>query len=125
MVQSVSVVVPARLLRPPPLGAELLATVQSVSVRVPPLLHRPPPFVEPTVLTLLLTVQLVSETVPPWLYSPAPFVVVEPFVMVRSVKVAVTPPSTWNTRLAPPPLTVTPTAGPVIDTAPVVLLSSS
>src|SRR5262249_61387899 len=108
-----------------PPGARVVATVQSVSVGVPPLLHRPPPFVEPTVLTLLLTVQLVSETVPPWSYSPAPFVVVEPFVMVRSLKVAVTPPSTWNTRLAPPPLTVTPTAGPVIDTGAVVVLSSS
>ena len=38
---------------------------------------------------------------------------------------AVTPPSTWNTRLSPPPLTVTPAAGPVIVSVPVVLLSSS
>ena len=38
---------------------------------------------------------------------------------------AVTPASTWNTRLAPPPLTVTPAAGPVIVSVPVVLLSSS
>ena len=38
---------------------------------------------------------------------------------------AVTPASTWNTRLCPPPLTVTPAAGPVIVSVPVVLLSSS
>ena len=38
---------------------------------------------------------------------------------------AVTPLSTWNTRLALPPLTVTPAAGPVIVVGPVVSLSSS
>ena len=38
---------------------------------------------------------------------------------------AVTLASTWNTRLAPPPLTVTPAAGPVIVSVPVVSLSSS
>ena len=38
---------------------------------------------------------------------------------------AVTPASTWNTRLAPPPLTVTPAFGPVIVSVPVVSLSSS
>jgi len=37
----------------------------------------------------------------------------------------VTPPSTWNTRLSPPPLTVTPWFGPVIVSVPVVSLSSS
>ena len=38
---------------------------------------------------------------------------------------AVTPESTWNTRLVPPPLTVTPAAGPVIVSVPLVSLSSS
>ena len=38
---------------------------------------------------------------------------------------AVTPPSIWNTRLALLPLTVTPAAGPVIVSVPVVSLSSS
>ncbi len=38
---------------------------------------------------------------------------------------AVTPDSTWNTRLSPPPLTVTPAAGPVIVSVPLVLLSAS
>src|SRR5262249_13883167 len=38
---------------------------------------------------------------------------------------AVTIPSTWKTRLNPPPLTVTPAAGPVIASVPVVSLSSS
>ena len=33
--------------------------------------------------------------------------------------------STWNTRLCPPPLTVTPAFGPVIVSVPVVSLSSS
>ena len=36
-----------------------------------------------------------------------------------------TPLSTWNTRLSPPPLTVTPAAGPVIVCVPLVSLSSS
>jgi hypothetical protein len=38
---------------------------------------------------------------------------------------AVTFASTWNTRLFPPPLTVTPAFGPVIVSVPVVSLSSS
>ena len=38
---------------------------------------------------------------------------------------AVTPLSTWNTRLSPPPLTVTPAFGPVIVSVSLVLLSSS
>src|SRR5262249_10356066 len=38
---------------------------------------------------------------------------------------AVTISSTWNTRLVPPLLTVTPALGPVIEVAPVVSLSSS
>ena len=38
---------------------------------------------------------------------------------------AVTPPSTSNTRPSPPPLTVTPTLGPVIVCLPVVSLRSS
>ncbi len=36
-----------------------------------------------------------------------------------------TPASTWNTRLSPSPSIVTPAAGPVIVSAPLVLLSSS
>ena len=62
-------------------------------------------------------VQLVSVVVPPALYRPPPFPVVEPPEMVRPVRVAVTPLSTWNTWLVPPPLTVTPAAGPVIVSA--------
>ena len=38
---------------------------------------------------------------------------------------AVTFESTWSTRLSPRPLTVTPAAGPVIVSVPLVLLSSS
>ena len=76
-------------------------------------LNRPPPL--PAVL--LLKVTPVSVTVPPSLYSPPPFPVVEPPVMVRPLKVAATPLSTWNTRVVPPPLIVRPAAGPVIEVA--------
>ena len=48
-----------------------------------------------------------------------------PPVMVSPEIVAVTPLSTWNTRPALLPLTVTPAAGPVIVVAPVVSVSSS
>jgi hypothetical protein len=82
----------------------------------------PPPLPE---AELPLMVQSVSVTEPPSLYRPPPFSEVEPPVMVRPLKLAVTPASTWNTRLAPPPLTVTPAAGPVIVSVPVVSLSSS
>ena len=70
-------------------------------------------------------VQLVSVRLPPSLYTPPPSPVVEPPVIVIPEIDAVTPGSTWNTRLAPPPLTVTPAAGPVIVSFPVVSLSSS
>ena len=46
-------------------------------------------------------------------------------MIVRPLIDAVTPGSTWNTRLALLPLTVTPAAGPVIVSVPVVSLSSS
>ena len=48
-----------------------------------------------------------------------------PPVIVSPEIDAVTPPSTWNTRLSPPPLTVTPAFGPVIVSVPLVSLSSS
>ena len=48
-----------------------------------------------------------------------------PPVIVSPEIDAVTLASTWNTRLSPPPLTVTPAAGPVIVCVPVVSLSSS
>ena len=43
----------------------------------------------------------------------------------QAVKSAVTPPSTWNTRLAPPALIVTPACGPLIVSVPVMSDSSS
>jgi hypothetical protein len=46
-------------------------------------------------------------------------------VIVNPEMDAVTSPSTWNTRLFPPPLTVTPLFGPVIVSVPVGSLSSS
>ncbi len=70
-------------------------------------------------------VQLVSVTLPPSLYRPPPIPAVLPPVIVSPEIDAVTPPSTWNTRLCPPPLTVTPAVGPVIVSVPVVSLSSS
>ena len=82
---------------------------------------RPPP----ELAELRLTVQSVSVLVPPSLYRPPPLPAVEPPEMIRPLKVAVTPLSTWNTRLVPPPLIVTPAAGPVIVSVPLVLLSSS
>src|SRR3954463_14112402 len=70
-------------------------------------------------------VQLVRDA-PASVYRPPPFPVVEPPEIVRPVKDAVTFASTWNTRLRPPPLIVTPAAGPVIGVPPtVVSLSSS
>jgi hypothetical protein len=48
-----------------------------------------------------------------------------PPVIVSPEMDAVTPVSTWNTRFCPPPLIVTPPAGPVIVSVPVMSLSSS
>ena len=72
---------------------------------------------------LPLMVQSVSVAVP-LLYRPPPPLAVPPLI-VSPEKDAVTPASTWNTRLSPPPLTVTPAAGPVIVVTPVVSVSSS
>src|SRR4051794_26001984 len=71
-------------------------------------------------------VQLVSVIVPPLLSTPPPSRAAGlPPVMVSPEKDAVTFGSTRNTRLKPPPLTVTPPAGPAIVAVPTVLLSSS
>ncbi len=67
-----------------------------------------------------LTVQLVRLAVPKLSRPPA-----LPPLMVSPERVAVTRLSTTNTRLSPPPLTVTPAAGPVIVSFSLVLLSSS
>src|SRR5262249_34914627 len=72
---------------------------------------------------LPLTVQLVSVAVPK-LYRPPPLPELPP-VIVSPEREAVTSPSTWNTRLSPSPLTVTPAAGPVMVSFALVLLSSS
>jgi hypothetical protein len=74
---------------------------------------------------LPLTVQSVRVTLPPSLYSPPPLPVVLPPVIVSPEMEAVTPPSTWNTRLSPPPLTVRPAAGAAIVSVPLAALSSS
>ena len=76
---------------------------------------RPPP---PLLAELPLMVQLVSVVVPPLLYRPPPLPLALPPVIVSPEIDAVTPASTWNTRLVPPPLTVTPAAGPVIVSVP-------
>ena len=73
---------------------------------------------------LPLTVQSVSVLVP-WLHRSPPLPLVVPAVIVSPEIDAVTPESTWNTRLSPPPLTVTPVAGPVIVSVAVVSLSVS
>ena len=107
--------------------AELPLIVQSVRVAVPPIdqaaavaggvaadgavdergrrrrrLSSPPPS---SLAEFPLRVQSVSVAVP-WLYRPPPSALVEPPVMVRPEMAAVTPASTWNTRLVPPPLMV-------------------
>jgi hypothetical protein len=111
-VQSVSVAVPPMLSKPPPPKSQVLPLkVTLVNVAVA-LFHRPPP---PSVAELLEKVQLVSVTVPS-LSSPPPSLppVGLPWVIVSPDMDAVTLASTWNTRLVPPPLIVTPPAGPVI-----------
>ena len=80
--------------------AELPLTVQLFSVVVPKLARPPPSPVWPS-----------CRVVPPVIVSPE--------------MDAVTSASTWNTRLSPPPLTVTPAVGPVIVSVSLVLLSSS
>ena len=92
-----------------------------LAVATPP----PPPGTLLRVEELPLTVQSVRVTVPPSLYRPPPLPAVLPPVIVSPEIDAVTPWSTWNTRLSPPPLTVTPAAGPVMVSPSLVLLSSS
>ncbi len=123
MVQKVSVAVPELNSPPPSFPAEFAATVQRVRVAVPEL-NSPPPS---PAAELPLIVQSVSATVPRF-SSPPPLPLTEPPVIVRPEMLAVTPPSTWNTRLAWLPVMVTPTfGGPVIVVvvAGLVLLSSS
>ena len=109
--------------RPPPCWAELSLMVQSVIAAVPPMAAPPPYPAE-----LPKKVQSVSDScdVTP-LIRPPPLAVALtlPPVIVRPEIVAVTPPPTSKTRLVPPPLMVTPAAGPVIDWAPPVSDSSS
>ena len=126
-VQLVSVVVPSRLNRPPPCRCRAGGVAADGAVgqrgRAAEVVQPPPPL--PVLAELPLTVQLVSVAVPPSLYRPPPLSPALPPVIVSPEIDAVTPPSTWNTRLSPPPLTVTPAFGPVIVSVPVVSLSSS
>src|SRR5262245_1241944 len=104
----------------PKLLAKLPETVLLVSVRVP-LLKMPP-----LLLAELLETALLVNVVVPKLARPPPLLKPElPWLIVNPERNAVTPPSTWNTRLVPPPLTVTPAAGPVMVSVSLVLLSSS
>ncbi len=95
-------------------------TVQLLSASVPELFTPPPSLAA----ELPLTVQLVSVSVPE-LFTPPPTVAELPPLIVSPEMDAVTSPSTWNTRLSPPPLTVTPAFGPVMVSVSLVLLSSS
>ncbi len=72
---------------------------------------------------LPLTVQSVSAS-EPWLYRPPPLSALPPLI-VSSDREADAPGLMANTRLALLPLIVTPAAGPVIVSVPVVSLSSS
>ena len=105
---------------PLPMSAELPLTVQLVSVGVP-VLYRPPP---PTVGGVAAD-GAVGQRGRAEVGQAAAVVPALPPVIVRPEMDAVTPASTWNTRLSPPPLTVTPAAGPVIVSVSLVLLSSS
>ena len=82
--------------------------MQSVSVAVPEF-HSPPPC---GAAELPLTVQLVIVRMPPWLYRPPPLLALPPETVIPEID-AVTFASTWNTRLALLPETVTaPSPGP-------------
>src|SRR5262245_49769190 len=96
-VQLARAMVPA-LLTPPP--AELPLRVQLVSVSVPVLPLLTPPPLAPAELPL--TVQLVRASVPRFC-TPPPILELPP-VIVSPERAALTPASTWNTRLSPPPL---------------------
>src|SRR5262249_100634 len=61
---------------------------------------------------------------PPSLSRPPPLPAVSPPVIVSPENAALTAASTWNTRLRPPPLTVTPAAGAMMASVALVLLSS-
>src|SRR5262245_45432951 len=94
----------------------LLLTVQLVNVSEPEL-NRPPPRPAEVEPRLPLTVQLFSVAVP-LLDRPPPYSAKPPVIVIPEID-TVTKASTWNTRLAPPPLTVTPAAGPVIVAVPI------
>ena len=99
--------------------------VELVSDSVP-LLSMPPPWAVPAPVPAVLPLMVQSiSAVFPELNMPPPALSVWPPLIVRPEIDAVTPGSTWNTRLALLPETVTPAAGPVIVSVPVVSLSSS
>ena len=80
-----------------------------LTVSGPPWLKMPPPL-KPELpdRVQLLTVSVLKFKTPPPPWTP----VVEPFLMVRLVRAACTPLSTWKTRLAWLPSTVTPAVLP-------------
>src|SRR5262249_20286680 len=109
---------------PPSYLAELPLIVQPLSVTTPPSSPATPPPENPAELPLI--VQPVSVAAPQT-STPTPVPLVAPPVICRPESVAVTPWSTWKTRLALFPLMITgPWPGPsAIVTGCAVLLSSS
>src|SRR5262245_2638485 len=110
----------------PPRAPVLPEKVESVKVHVPaatPVLT-PPPWYAESVLVLLETVQRVSVRLSSLARMPAPPAALPP-VTVRSDIVKLPLPGIWRsrTRLALLPLTVTPTAGPMIETESVTAIS--
>ena len=87
-----------------------------------PKLARPPPL--PTAV-FNVTQHCRSVRFPQFAIPPPSPTLALPLVIVSPEIDAVTPTSTWNTRLALLPLTVTPAVGPVIVSVPVVSRSSS
>ena len=116
--QSVRVTVPVPS-SPPPSLAELPLMVQSVRVVVPYVAQTPPLLSRRVADKGAVGQRRRAVVIQAAAVDGVPPVIVSPEID------AVTPPSTWNTRLSPPPLIVTPAAGPVIVGVPLVSLSST
>src|SRR6516165_6933605 len=134
IVQFVNVAAPPNELQTPAPPTPEITKERSAVIELPvieqllremvPVLNRPAPE-PPKLLTyeLLVRLQSVNDLVPA-LNMPAPWLAL-PLAMVSFEIVAVPPLLTWITRLRPPPLIVTPAAGPVMDMDLVVLPNTS
>ena len=101
---------------PPPVVAELPLKVLPLTVRVPLLSMAPPLIAELPVKVLSFTVSV------PLLLMPPPLPLVDPFSMVRLLRIATAPPLSVKTVLAEAPLTATRlvSVAPLPEVAPVI-----